>query len=311
MESVISPQFLQKGDTVGIIAPARRIGREELIPFNRFLLNAGLKVVSGHNLFGTEHQLSGTVEERLSDIHQMFTDPSVKAIFSARGGYGAAQLLPGIDWEVVRDNPKWLVGFSDITALHSAVGKFMETIHGVMPYSLMMKEPQDGASVESLLNLLTGKEVHYHPEDHPLNVTGGAEGALTGGNLSVLYSLAGTIYEPEYKGKILFLEDVDEYIYHIDRMILNFDIRDIFRKIAGLVIGDFSGMHDNNVPYGTDPLEIIAERAQKYNVPTLFGFPAGHKKTNFPLIFGRVSTLTVQRGNNSLLMNEPKRIIYG
>ncbi len=304
MESVISPQLLQKGDAVGIIAPARRIGNEELIPFTRFLLNAGFKVVSGRNLYGTNHQLSGTVAERLSDIHQMFTDPSVKAIFSARGGYGTAQLLPGVDWEVVRDNPKWLVGFSDITALHSAVGKFMETIHGVMPYSLMMKEPQDGASVESLLNLLAGKEVHYHPDDHPLNVQGSAEGALTGGNLSVLYSLAGTQYEPEYEGKILFLEDVDEYMYHIDRMILNFEMRDIFRKVAGMVIGDFSDMHDNSVSYGSGPLEIIAERAQKYNVPTLFGFPAGHKKINFPLIFGRVSTLTVQREENSLLMNQ-------
>ena len=302
MESVISPQLLQKGDTVGIIAPARRIVREELIPFTRFLLNAGLKVVTGRNLYGMEHQLSGTVTERLSDIHQMFTDPSVKAIFSARGGYGTAQLLPGVDWEVVRENPKWLVGFSDITALHSAIGKFMETIHGVMPYSLMMKEPQDGASVKSLINLLAGKEVQYHLNDHPLYVTGRVEGALTGGNLSVLYSLAGTRYEPDYEGKILFLEDVDEYIYHIDRMILNFEMRDIFRKIAGMVIGDFSDMHDNSIPYGIGPLEIIAERAQKYNVPTLFGFPAGHKKTNSPLIFGRVSTLTVEKGENSLLM---------
>lgn len=302
MGSIISPQLLKRGDTVGIIAPARRITEEELAPFNGFLLNAGLNVVLGRSLSGEEGQFSGTVEERLFDLHKMFTDPAVKAVFAARGGYGAAQLLPGMDWEVIRDNPKWLVGFSDVTALHSAFGKFMETLHGVMPYSMVMNEPQDEASFSHMLDILTGKNVHYPVDDHPLNVEGFAEGAIGGGNLSVLYSLAGTRFEPDYRGKILFLEDVDEYLYHIDRMIMNFELRDIFRKISGLVVGDFSVMHDNPVPYGMNALEIIAERAQKYNVPAMFGFPGGHKKTNFPLIFGRVSTLTVRKGANSLMM---------
>lgn len=302
MGSLISPQLLKKGDSVGIIAPARRITEEELAPFTGLLLNAGLNVVKGRCLSGGDRQFSGTVEERLSDLHQMFTNPAIKAVFAARGGYGAAQLLQGMDWELIRENPKWLVGFSDVTALHSAFGKFMETLHGVMPYSLVMKEPQDEASFSHMLGILTGGELHYPVTDHPLNVAGRAEGAITGGNLSVLYSLAGSRYEPDYRGKILFLEDVDEYLYHIDRMMTNFELRGIFRKVSGLVVGDFSGMHDNQVPYGMNALEIIAERARKCQVPAMFGFPGGHKKSNFPLIFGRVSTLTVKKGENSLVM---------
>lgn len=302
MGSLISPQLLKRGDSVGIIAPARRITDEELAPFTGLLLNAGLNVVKGRCLSGGDRQFSGTVEERLADIHAMFMNPDVKAVFAARGGYGAAQLLQGMDWEVIRENPKWLVGFSDVTALHSAFGKFMETLHGIMPYSLVMKEPQDEASFSHMLGILTGGDLHYPLTDHPLNVAGSAEGAITGGNLSVLYSLAGTRYEPDYRGKILFLEDVDEYLYHIDRMMTNFELRGIFRKVSGLVVGDFSDMHDNQVPYGMNALEIIAERARKYHVPAMFGFPGGHKKSNFPLIFGRVSTLTVKRGDNSLVM---------
>ncbi|MCF8345769.1 MAG: LD-carboxypeptidase [Bacteroidales bacterium] len=301
MEPVSIPQYLHHGDTVGIIAPARSIREEEILPFTGLLEERGLNVVGAPHLFGMHHQFSGTVEQRLTDLHAMFTDPSVKAIFAARGGYGTAQLLPGIDWEVIRDNPKWLVGFSDITALHAAFGKFMQTLHGVMPYSMAMEEPQDQDSLNQLLKALFGEAGEYSLEAHSFNVPGKAEGAITGGNLSVLYSLSGSPYEPVYEGKILFLEDVDEYLYHVDRMMMNFELRDIFRKISGLVIGSFSGMNDNRIPYGMDALEIIAERANKYNIPALFGFPAGHKKSNWPLIFGRVGTLTVEKGSFSLL----------
>ena len=156
MGSIISPQFLKRGDSVGIIAPARRITEEELAPFTALLLNAGLNVVKGSCLSGGDGPFSGTVEERLADIHKMFMDPNIKALFAARGGYGTAQLLLGMDWGVIRENPKWLVGFSDVTALHSAVGKFMETLHGVMPYSLVMNEPQDETSFSQMLDILTG-----------------------------------------------------------------------------------------------------------------------------------------------------------
>ncbi len=302
MGPVLTPPYLKKGDTIAIVAPARRILREETDPFASLLEKNGYKIIYGNNLFGSENQFSGSPEERRSDILAMMMNPRVKAIFAARGGYGTAQLLQGMDWEIIRDNPKRFIGFSDATALHSAFGKFMETVHGVMPYSLVMKEPQDMESFQHLFSMLEGDDLGYNIPNHPMNVEGFASGPLTGGNLSVLYSLAGSRYEPDFEGKILFLEDLDEYIYHIDRMLLNFELRDIFRKIAGLVIGDFSDMHDNEVVFGKNTIELIAERAQKYNIPSMFGFPSGHKKLNFPLIFGRVSTLTVKKGNNSLLM---------
>lgn len=300
MEALIKPEHLKKGDKIGILAPSRSIRRKELEPFIRLMKNAGFIIELGEHVYGSEGQFSGTIEERLIDFRQLFTNPSIKAVFAARGGYGAAQLLLSMDWEMIRENPKWLIGFSDLTALQAAFGKFIETIHGIMPFSLCMEEPQLGQSVNTLLDILTGEKYKYTLENHAFNVEGEVRGLLAGGNLSVLFSLAGTPFEPDYEGKILFIEDLDEYLYHIDRMILNFELRDIFRKISGLVVGDFSSMHDNTIPFGKNAYEIIAERALKYNVPTVFGFPAGHKKNNLPLIFGRVTTLTVKEGMNSL-----------
>jgi len=302
MAAVNTPPPLQKGDMIGLISPARTVTPAEVEPFRDFMTAEGYRVLVPEHLYGEGNQFAATVEQRLCDIQQVFMDPQVKAVFAARGGYGSAQLLPGMDWELIRENPKWIVGYSDITALHAACGKFTETLHAVMPYSMVMKEPQDEDSFRKTLEVLGGTWPRYGVADHMLNVPGSASGRLTGGNLSVLFSLAGTPFEPDYEGAILFLEDLDEYLYHVDRMITNFELRGIFRKIAGLVIGDFNDMHDNAVPFGKNALEIIAERATRYGVPTMFGFPAGHKKSNLPLIFGRVSTLTVKEGLNSLLM---------
>lgn len=302
MKSLIRPEFLQTGDTIGIVAPARCIRETELIPFKSFMEKEGFKVRYGSHLFGKYHQFSGSVNERISDIHQMIMDPEVKAVFAARGGYGTAQLLLDLDWNLVKKIPTWIVGFSDVSVLHSAFGKYMETIHGIMPYSFSMGDPQSDASFQYLLKILKGEHVSYKIPDHPLNFPGIARAELTGGNLSVLYSLTGSAFEPDYDRKILFLEDLDEYLYHVDRMIVNFELRNIFQRIDGLIVGAFSDMNDNKVPFGKNALEIIAERVHKYKVPAMFGFPAGHKKSNHPLIFGRVSTLTISEGNNSLVM---------
>lgn len=297
---MITPPFLSPGDTIGIIAPARSISEMEVTAFVAFMEKSGYQVRLGDRLLGKLDQYSGTVEERLEDLHGMIADEKVRAVFAARGGYGTAQLLPGVDLDLLKRNPKWLIGFSDMTALHSLVNHHMESLHAVMPYSLAMEIPQDEESFESLLAALNGDNFDYSLDNHPLNFPGEVSGELVGGNLSVLFSLAGTLYEPDYEGKILFLEDLDEYLYHIDRMFLNFELRGIFEKISGLVIGDLSDMHDNTIPFGKNALEIIAERSQKYGIPALFGFPAGHKKTNYTLIFGRHATLKVKDGENSL-----------
>ncbi len=302
METLIIPPYLNQGDSIGIVAPARSITENEIGVFVAYMKELGIDTVLGNYLFGIQDQYSGTVEERLRDLHDMIRNPEVKAVFAARGGYGSAQLLPGLDMDLLRQHPTWLIGFSDMTAIHCAVNKSMASIHGVMPYSFAMENPQDDGSFETMRQVLFGDNLDYHQSGHPLNFPGEAKGILTGGNLSVLYSLAGTPYEPDYRGKILFLEDLDEYLYHIDRMILNFELRGVFKHIAGLVVGDHSDMHDNTVPFGKNEYEIIAERAHKYKVPCMFGFPAGHQKSNHALIFGRQATLSVKDGESSLKM---------
>lgn len=302
MNNIITPALLEPGNTIGIIAPARFISIEELEPFLSWIEHQGYRVLLPQNIFKRDGQFAGSARERIEDIHQLFSDPGVKAVFAARGGYGTAQLLADIDWEMIKNNPKWLVGFSDITALHSPVNKYFETIHGFMPFSFVMKEPQDVSSLQTAFDIMEGKSIQFPLGDHSLNVEGQYEGQLTGGNLSVLYSLSGTSYEPDYRGKILFLEELDEYLYHVDRMLLNFELRGIFDHIGGLIVGDFSDMHDNTVPFGKTAYAIISRIVRKYNIPAYFGFPAGHKKSNLPQIFGRVSTLTVKQGNCSLRM---------
>lgn len=299
---MITPAYLKQGDTIGIIAPARSISREEIREFVAYFQDHGYKLKFGKYLFGRLDQYSGTVEERLSDLHKMISDPEVKAVFAARGGYGTAQLLPGFDLDLLLKNPTWLCGFSDMTAIHSAVSGMMESIHGVMPYSFAMGKPQSSLSFETMLMALKGQGLEHLTTDHPLNYPGEVQATLTGGNLSVLYSLAGTPYEPDYKGKILFLEDLDEYLYHLDRMILNFELRGIFEKIVGLVIGGHSDMHDNTIPFGRNVSEIIAERSHNYKIPTMFDCPSGHNQSNHALIFGRQATLRVNDGESMLRM---------
>jgi len=299
---IIVPPYLKEGDTVGIIAPARKVLPEQISPFKTLMQKHGFNVKYGRNLFGSENQYSGSVAERLEDMNEMILDREVRAVFAARGGYGAAHLLPGMDLELIRKHPKWFIGFSDMTAMHAHLNKVMESIHGVMPYSLEMTAPQDRQSFDYLVSVLKGQPVEYSIEQVRHNAPGTLNARLTGGNLSVLYSLSGTPFEPDYQGAILFLEDLDEYLYHIDRMILNMDQKGIFQQIAALVIGDFSDMHDNKVPFGKNAMEIISAMVDKYRLPALFGFPAGHKVSNYPLIFGRDVTLTIGEGSCSLRM---------
>ena len=292
---MITPPKLEHGDTIGIIAPARSVSKQQLEPFLNLVREMGYKVKFGESVFALHHQFGGSDEQRLMDLEMMVMDEDVKVIIAARGGYGCGRLLEELNIQLFSKYPKWLIGFSDITALLSAINRIagVETIHSWMPYSLHSISGFDSESIDSLFLGLSADILKYETKPHPMNLKGEAKGILTGGNLSVLYSIAGSPYEPDYEGKILFLEDVDEYLYHLDRMILNFEMRGIFNDVAGLVIGSFNKMNDNEIPFGKEAYEIIAERAKKYNIPTLFGFPAGHENKNHTLIFGREVTLTV------------------
>ncbi len=290
---MIRPPYLKAGDTVGIIAPARYIDENEISGFMELLHSWGLNYKTGKHLFGRHFQYSGTDRERAEDFQQMIDDPEVKALICARGGYGSIRILRYIDFKSLPNNPKWLAGFSDITVLHSYINKFtgIESLHALMP--LNYKSGQSDIAVQSLKKALFGEKLLYRASMNKFNRHGIAKAELTGGNLSLLYSLNGTNFFPEMRNKILFIEDVDEYLYHIDRMMQNLLHSGVFGKICGLIVGSFTDIKDNDIPFGSDVYQIILDTVDKFDFPVCFDFPSGHISSNTTLIFGREVQLNV------------------
>ena len=298
---LISSPILKQGDTVAIIAPARKVSPKEIEPAVRVLQSWGLKVVLGKNIFGAYNQFSGTDSERASDFQSMVTNPEVKAIICARGGYGTIRLLDLINFRELQLEPKWIVGYSDITVLHSYLNSWykMESIHGIMPINFPIDESPN-ASIESLRNVLFGQNPKYNFPTHKFNRNGNATGELCGGNLSILYSIAGTDADINTENKILFIEDLDEYLYHIDRMMMNLKRSGKLKDLAALVVGGMTQMNDNTIPYGLDALEIIKDAVAEYNYPVCYRCPVGHQEDNVALIMGRTVTLEVAEQGSSL-----------
>lgn len=288
--SLIQPPYLKKGDKIGIVASARKISREEISPAVEVLKSWGLEVVLGKNLFNADHQFSGTDVERVEDLQTMLNDTSVKAVISARGGYGTMRIIDKIDFSGFKKNPKWVIGYSDITVLHSHIHTLeMETLHATMPINFTKNED----ALESLHKALFGGKINYEIASHSLNRKGIAEGELVGGNLSLLYALAGSVSDIDTTGKILFIEDLDEYLYHIDRMMMNLKRSGKLSRLAGLVVGGMTDMKDNAVPFGKTAEEIILDAVKEYNYPVCFHFPAGHVDRNLALYLGRNAKLEV------------------
>jgi len=288
------PEYIKKGDTIGIIATARKISKEEIKPAVEKLQHFGFKIELGKNLFESEYQFAGNDNKRQEDLQQMLDNPKIKAILIARGGYGTARILQGLNLENFKKHPKWIAGYSDITALHSFIQKHtgIATLHSTMPINFH-KEGKTTDSVRSLIDALSGKGIEYSLNDHLYHTYGIAEGQIVGGNLSVLYSLNGTFADINTDGKILFIEDLDEYLYHIDRMIMNFKLSGKLDNLKGLIVGGMTDMHDNNVPFGKTPYKIINDIVKEFNYPKIFNFPAGHKEPNMALYFGRKATMKV------------------
>ena len=295
---MIQPIYLREGDQVWITAPARKMMLSELEPAIKLLTTWGFKVKIGSTI-GTEyHQFSDTDERRVADMQAAINDEETKAIWCARGGYGTIRVIDQIDFSPLKKHPKWLMGYSDITVLHAQLHKqSIESIHSIMPVDVRQS---DKTAVNSLLDVLKGRSVSYSFPVSEFNRKGEASGKLIGGNLSVIYSMLGSVTSYDTKGKILFLEDLDEYLYHIDRMLMNLKRNGYFDGLNGLIIGGMTKMHDNTIPFGKDTTEIINDIVKEYNFPVAFNFPGGHVKDNRALILGREAILTVDEKQSSL-----------
>ncbi|MFD2514690.1 LD-carboxypeptidase [Pontibacter locisalis] len=291
---------LKPGDKIAITATARKITYPEIEMAISIFESWGLEVVLGQSIGASYNYFSGDDALRLQDLQQFLDDDSIKAIICARGGYGTTRIIDQIDFTHFRKYPKWVVGFSDVTALHSHIHNFgIESIHGVMPLLFPKAGAED--AIETLRRGLFGKELRYSAAPHAFNRTGIATGQLVGGNLSMLHTLTGTSSDISTEGKILFLEDLCEYLYHIDRMMVHLDRSGKLAKLAGLIVGDMSDMNDTPVPFGKTAYEIILEHSGKYNYPVCYGFPVGHEPLNLALICGREANLEVKEDSVNLV----------
>ena len=285
------PQALKKGDTVAIVATARKIDASTLQPGIKLLESWGLKVILGKTIGMEQNQLAGADWQRATDFQEMLDNPSVKAIWAAKGGYGTVKIVDRIDFSKFKKEPKWIVGFSDVTVLHSHMNRLgFQTAHAMMAIST---PSATAAAKESLRKVLFGEKLSYSVPPHPFNKIGQAKGELVGGNLSVLYSIQGSVSVVDLKDKILFIEDLDEYLYHIDRMMTNLKRNGSLKGLKGIIIGGMTSMNDNDIPWGKNALEIIQETVKDLNIPVAYNFPAGHIKDNRALILGGIITFEV------------------
>lgn len=301
MKTYQIPKNLQQGDAIGILSTARKITVDELNPAIKWVEKQGFNAVLGRTLTLTDGQFAGTAEQRAEDFQRMLENPNIKAIWCARGGYGTAQILDQIDFSPLRKNPKWVIGYSDVTALHSHIHNMgLATLHATMPINILENTPQ---ALSSLLNVLCGQPNHYQWEDtqstHTKQVL---EGIVVGGNLSLLYSLLGSPSDIDTNGKILLLEDLDEYLYHIDRMMLNLKRNGKLKKLKALLVGSFTKMHDNACPYGKTVAEIILENTKDYDFPIVFDVPSGHIHDNRAFILGKKIKLCTDGKDCQILM---------
>lgn len=288
---LIMPEYLKKGDTVGILATARKIDLATLEPGIKLLESWGLKVVIGKTIGKEQNQLAGADWQRATDFQEMLDNPNIKAIWAAKGGYGTVRIVDRINFTDFKKKPKWVIGFSDITVLHSHINNMdIGTLHAIMVVSAKTATPE---AIESFRKALFGEKLEYHIPTHSFNKKGKAQGELVGGNLSVLYSIQGSKSAVDMKGKILFLEDLDEYLYHIDRMMMNLKRNGSLDGLKGIIIGGMTSMNDNDIPWGKDALEIIEDVLKDLKIPIAYNFPAGHIKDNRALIFGKNVTLEV------------------
>jgi muramoyltetrapeptide carboxypeptidase len=290
------PPYLQKGDTIGIVAPAGFMPIEKIQTCIETFDSWGYNVQLGETTHSSsQNYFSGTDEERLNDLQQMLDDRNIKAILCARGGYGTSRIIDRINFKKFRKHPKWIVGFSDITVLHSHIFSNYKIASLHAPMAAAFNDGEiNNPYILSLKEALEGKPSHYECEPYAFNKAGEAKGQLIGGNLSLLAHLIGTKSDIKTKNKILFLEDVGEYLYNVDRLLLQLKRSGKFDKLAGLVVGGFTESKDTERPFGKSVYDIIYEQVGEYDFPICFDFPVSHAKENYALKVGAKYHLQIQ-----------------
>jgi muramoyltetrapeptide carboxypeptidase len=294
MNPIQFPAFLKPGDRVGVVAPASIVKYEDVIPgIKLFTEQWGLEVVEGQTLRTSFNQFSASDEDRLADVQQMLDDPSIKAIIAARGGYGCSRIVDRLNFDQFLKNPKWIVGFSDLTAFLARTFQLgYASIHAPMAKTITCAGAELAA--ESLRQMLFGDLPAYEVPTHPLNRFGHATAQVVGGNLCLLAHMIGSETETDTDGKILFIEDINEYLYNLDRMMIQLKRSGKLDKLAGLIVGQFTDMKDNHSPtFGKDAYEIIAEHVAGFSYPVCYNFPVGHVGDNRAMGVGMQAALSV------------------
>lgn len=291
------PPYLKRGDTIYILSTARKISIDEIKPFLDWIEGLGLRFVLGETLSLESSQYAGTDDERASDFQRALDRDDIQAIWFARGGYGSIRIFDKIVWDRFIEKPKWLIGFSDITIWHNLVNQFygIQSIHALMPITFATNTP---AAIENTRKTILGESVDIRfaiseYNHHPREVSG----EIIGGNLSILYSLLGTKSGFNTNGKILYIEEIDEYLYHIDRMMISLRNAGKLEGLKALIVGEFFDIKDNAIPFGKSYEEIIREHTSGYSYPVIFGLPSGHISDNHPLMLGANACLKIENEN--------------
>ncbi len=293
------PPKLKLKDEVILIAPARKVELESLIMAENLLLKWGLKPLRSKNILAEAGIFAGDKEKRVLDLQWAIDHPTAKAIWCFRGGYGSIQLLEGLNPASFLQNPKWIMGFSDITNIHCFLNIILNTasIHSTMPINIGSNTSQ---SLESLKGFLFKQEINFKINSSTKNIDGEVKGAIVGGNLSVLCANLGTNYQPDFDNKILFIEDIDEYFYKIDRMLWQLKFAGVFHQIKGLIVGHFTNTKDNSTAFGMSLEEIVLQKVKEFDFPVIFDFPSGHENENLTLPLGIPLNLKVNSSYTTL-----------
>ena len=301
---IIQPPYLKKGDTVAIVAPSGILkNREREVQQAKDLLkNWGLNVVVGDHVFSKANHFAGTDDERCEDLQKVMDDPKISAIWCARGGYGTVRILDKLDYTKFKEHPKWIIGYSDITALHNQLhNNGFQSLHALMCVSLTKDLSDIKETVDTFKSTLFGKPVSYILEGSNDNKIGKATGPLVGGNLTMLHTMLGSDESLDTSRKILFIEEIGEYKYHIDRMLQSMKRAGYFENLGGLIVGDMTKLRKNTTLWGSSIEQLILDALADYDFPIAFNMPAGHEKDNRALVLGKTVTLDVSKDSSSVI----------